>query len=239
MNQSKRLKLGALGVLLATILVGLTGCMMEEAEIIPIDNKLVRMEPLKGSTITFDHQVGGQTITTAYDLGEYRMEDWRITDSKSIHMEVTVKEGDPGVELLVEHVHADVAIKSTDPQLNGMTQDSMDNAYHGTSQDGFFINNTYSYSNIFAVEGFSKDIIDGWGFYCGDYGASGISSKRLTEKTLLEAGSYGSQLSVVYNFLVKNPGDTKYHVESVEDRIIIPTKAVIDKANATPTPAAE
>lgn len=211
-------------LLIATLL---SGCTFPEPETIPVDRNIPTMESLSGNQVSFQHEVEGNIITTSYNLGDYKLENWRVTDSKQIHIEVGVKEEQKGTEILVEHLHADVSIKSTDPQLNGLTQDSMDNSYHGTSQDGFLINSKYKYSNIFAVEGFSKDIIDGWIYYCGDYGSGSITSKRLTEGNLLKAGTYGSQLSIVYNLLIKNPGDDKYHVTSIEDRIIIPTAASI------------
>ncbi|WP_054029152.1 hypothetical protein [Bacillus sp. FJAT-28004] len=207
----------------------LTSCTLVE-EVIPIDESLPRMEELEGSKISFEHTKDGNTFVTSYDLGDYKLEDWKITDSKSIHFNIGVKEQAESTELLVHHVHADISIKSTDPQLNGITQDSMDNSYYGTTQDGFFISPEYMYSNIFAIEGFSEDIIAGWSFYAGGYGNGEISSKRLTEGSLLKAGSYGSQLSVVYNILVKGKDQSKYHVITLEDRIIIPTLAAI-KAN--------
>ena len=206
----------------------LSACGMEPPETVKPNKNIPIMQPLTGNQISFDHQIGGNiTITTSYDLGNYKLETWRITDSKTISMKVSVKSEPNGTEILVDHVHSDVSIKATDPQLNGLTQDSMDNQYHGTSQDGFFINPTYNYNNVFAVEGFSKDIISGWGFYVGDYGESELDSKRLTEGNLTSAGAYGSQLSVVYNFLVKNPGENKYHIESVVDELIIPTATYI------------
>ncbi|MBP1309109.1 uncharacterized lipoprotein YehR (DUF1307 family) [Paenibacillus sp. 1182] len=211
-------------ITLSLLTFALSGC---TPEVVPVDVTVPVMKKLSGDKMTFTHELNGNTITTSYDLGGYKLENWRITDSKSINISVGVKKKNTGSEILVEHVHADVSIKSTDPQLNGLTQDTMDNSYHGTSQDGFFINEKYSYANIFAIEGFSKDIIDGWMFYQGDYGNGQMLTKRLTENTLLESGTYGSQITVVYNLLVKNPGDDKYHIESLEDRILIPTAAVI------------
>lgn len=218
----------------AVFLFMLTGC--GEAEVVPVDKEVPIIEDLSGNEISFEHQLGDNIIVTNYNLGDYKLENWRITDSKSINIDVIAKQMAPGTEILLEHLHTDVSIKSTNPQLNGLTQDSMDNSYHGTSQDGFLINEKYSYNNIFAIEGFSKDIIDGWMFVAGDYGSGEVTSKRLTEKTLLEEGSYGSQLTVVYNFLVKNEGETKYHIESLQDRIMIPTtklKEIQEKQNTS------
>jgi hypothetical protein len=205
----------------------LAGC--SDGETVKPNKNIPMMKPLTGNRLSFDHQVGNSTITTTYDLGNYKLENWRITDSKTINMKVAVKNEQAGTQILVEHIHADVSIKASDPQLNGLTQDSMDNQYHGTSQDGFFINDKYNYSNVFAVEGFSKDIISGWTFYAGDYGNGQVNSERLTEGTLSDNGAYGSQLSVVYNLLVKNKGEEKYHIESFVDELIIPTATYTKK----------
>lgn len=216
--------------LLCLLQIGLlSGCVVEE-EPIPVNPNIPMMKHYSGNEISFEHQVGGNIITTSYNLGNYKFEDWRITDSKSITFSVIVKEEKSDAEILVEHVHADVAIKATNPQLNGLTQDSMDNSYHGTSQDGFWINSKYPYKNVFAIEGFSKDIIEGWSFYSGSYGSGSITSKRLTETTLFREGVYGSEISFVYNFLVKSPEEDKYHIETIEDRFIIPSSYLIQYA---------
>lgn len=225
------LKKGLITLVVGLMLAGvLAGC---EEETVPVNTELPRLSVDKENkpNLKFEHKVGDSTITTSYDLGSYKLENWRITDSKAITFNVGVKDTD-GSEVLVEHVHADVAIKATHPQLNGLTQDSMDNSYHGTSQDGFLIDTNYAYKNIFAVDGFSKDIIDGWMLVVGDYGSGSISSQRLTEQNLISAGAYGSEVVFVYNLLVKAPGaGNKYHIETFEDRFIVPTpkKSVPEK----------
>lgn len=211
---------------LSVIALGvLSGCSLFEQEVIPQDTTTpyLVIDKLSGNIVSFEHKVGANLLVSSYDSGDIQLENWRITDSKTININLSVKEQEKGTEMLVEHVHADMSIKSQDPQLNGLTQDSMDNAYHGTSQDGFLIDKKYGYKNTFAIEGFSKDLIEGWGFYAGSYGSSGITTKRLTEESLFRNMTYGSQLTVVYNLLVKNSGEEKYHIETFEDHIIIPT----------------
>lgn len=116
-----------------------------------------------------------------------------------------------------------MSLKSTNPQLDGLSQDSMDDSYHGTSQDGFWINEKYPYQNKFAIEGFSKDLIDGWTFVCGSYGYGSISQERLTEKNLTTYGKvYANKMQVVYDILIKYPKEDFYHVVSVLDEFLIP-----------------
>jgi len=118
-----------------------------------------------------------------------------------------------------------MSLKSTNPQLDGLSQDSMDDSYHGTSQDGFFVNDKYQYQNKFAIEGFSKDLIEGWSFACGSYGAGSISQTRLTEKNLVAHGNvYANKMQVVYDILIKYADEDYYHVVSVLDEFLIPVE---------------
>lgn len=130
-----------------------------------------------------------------------------------------------GATVLIEHVHIDMSLKSTNPQLDGLSQDSMDDSYHGTSQDGFFIDEIYPYQNKFAIEGFSKDLIEGWGFVCGDYGSSSLTQTRLTERNLIQEGDvYANKMQVIYDILIKYAGEDFYHVVSVSDEFLIPVE---------------
>lgn len=108
----------------------------------------------------------------------------------------------------------------------------MDDSYHGVSQDGFFISDKYQYQNKFAVEGFSKDLIDGWMFICGSYGYNYINQERLTEKNLIQYGKvYANKMQVVYDVLVKYADEDFYHVVSVLDEFLIPVEYEAEKAN--------
>jgi len=202
---------------------GLTGCMEEET--VPKETHLQVLDPLKGNTLEKVYDIEGMNFVTTYDTGEYDLDRWRITDSKVINMNCYVTNIPEGAEVLIEHVHIDMSLKSTNPQLDGLTQDSMDDSYHGTSQDGFLANQVYPYQNKFAVEGFSKDLIDGWIFVCGDYGAGSISQERLTEKNLVHSGKvYANKMQVVYDVLIKYENEKRFHVVSVLDEFLIPVK---------------
>lgn len=211
-----------IGIVLSCIVsMGLlVGC--DEMETVSIDNTLPKLDNLKGNSLSLSHDIEQFKFKTNYSVDNYNFENWMITDSKNVKMTGIIENLPEGAEVLVEHVHVDISLKSTSPQLNGLTQDSMDDSYHGYSQDGFFINNNYAYENVFAIEGFSKDIIDGWAFYTGDYGQGSISSKRLTEWNLISSGTYGNKLQVVYDLLIKYKGENQYHTKSVIDEFIIP-----------------
>lgn len=201
----------------------LVGC---HTETVPKEKNLEVLNTLDGSTLEKTHEIEDLKFITTYDTGDYDLSRWRITDSKTINMTAKVTNVPEGATILIEHVHIDMSLKSTNPQLDGLSQDSMDDSYHGTSQDGFWINEKYPYQNKFAIEGFSKDLIDGWTFVCGSYGYGSISQERLTEKNLTTYGKvYANKMQVVYDILIKYPKEDFYHVVSVLDEFLIPISA--------------
>lgn len=214
-------------VLLVVFTLCLTGCMEEET--VPEEKNLEVLSTLQGSTLEKTHEIEGFEFITTYNTGDYNLSRWRITDSKVIDMSSEVANIPEGATVLIEHVHIDMSLKATNPQLDGLSQDNMDDSYHGTSQDGFFISDKYPYQNKFAIEGFSKDLIDGWMFVCGDYGSGSISQERLTEKNLVQYGNvYANKMQVVYDILVKYADEDFYHVVSVLDEFLIPVKYEVD-----------
>ena len=205
--------------LITIVLVfGLVGC---HTETVPEEKNLEVLNTLDGSTLEKTHEIEYLKFITTYDTGDYDLSRWRITDSKTINMTAKVTNVPEGATILIEHVHIDMSLKSTNPQLDGLSQDSMDDSYHGTSQDGFWINEKYPYQNKFAIEGFSKDLIDGWTFVCGSYGYGSISQERLTEKNLTTYGKVYAN-KIVYDILIKYPKEDFYHVVSVLDEFLIP-----------------
>ncbi len=210
-------------IALVVLAFSLTGCIEEET--VPKEENLQVLNPLNGNTLEKTHDVEGIEFVTTYDTGEYDLSRWRITDSKVINMSAKITNVPEGAVVLIEHVHIDMSLKSTNPQLDGLSQDNMDDSYHGTSQDGFFISQDYQYENKFAVEGFSKDLIDGWMFVCGSYGSGSISQERLTERNLVEYGNvYANKMQVVYDVLIKYQGEDFYHVVSLLDEFLIPVQ---------------
>lgn len=208
---------------MAVLTFSFTGCM--DVETVPEEKNLEVLNALKGSTLEKTHEIEGIEFITTYNTGDYDLSRWRVTDSKVINMTAEVTNVPEGATVLIEHVHIDMSLKSTDPQLDGLSQDYMDDSYHGTSQDGFFISDKYQYQNKFAIEGFSKDLIDGWTFVCGSYGSGAISEERLTEKNLVQYGRvYANKMQVVYDVLVKYENEEFYHVVSVLDEFLIPVE---------------
>lgn len=200
------------------------GCGIE-VETVPKEENLPVLQQVEGETLQNTHEIEGMKFVTTYDTMEYDLSRWRVTDSKKVNMSAQIKNVPSGASVLVEHVHIDISLKSTDPQLDGLIQDSMDDSYHGTSQDGFLVNELYPYQNIFAIQGFSKDLIEGWSFVCGSYGSGVITQNRLTERNLIEYGKvYANKMQVVYDILIKYEGEEFYHIVSISDEFLIPVE---------------
>lgn len=225
----------ALVLILVVSTFCLTGCLeLPEPETVAKDETLPVLDQLSGNNLQQVHEVEGFEFVTTYNTGDYDLSKWRVTDSKVINMTAQVNNVPIGATVLIEHVHIDMSLKSTNPQLDGLTQDSMDDSYHGFSQDGFFVNDKYKYENKFAIEGFSKDLIDGWSFTCGSYGTGYISQERLTERNLVQYGNvYGNKMQVVYDILIKYSGEEHYHVVSIIDEFLIPVTYEVENTTQT------
>ena len=109
--------------LITIVLVfGLVGC---HTETVPEEKNLEVLNTLDGSTLEKTHEIEYLKFITTYDTGDYDLSRWRITDSKTINMTAKVTNVPEGATILIEHVHIDMSLKSTNPQLDGLSQDSM------------------------------------------------------------------------------------------------------------------
>lgn len=198
-----------------------TGCEPEQGLLTPqipvlnndlADGKLNILSSVPGESFTFLRE-----YSTGYDAKQ-----WRITDSKNLAMKAWVDNA-KGITVLVEHVHIDISLKSRIESLDGWPQDFMDDSLHTGSQPGFWITDKYPYENIFAIEGFSQTLIEGWGFAVGGFGQVSIDESRLTETNLVRYGRvYANKVQVVYDLLIKNADEPYFHTRSIIDEFLVP-----------------
>ena len=209
-------------VLIVTVLAIGSSCTSTPE--IPRADLPVLNNDLAGGKYTVKSQIQGEAFSFIREYStSYNSAAWRITDSKSLLMRAWL-EGAEGATVLVEHVHIDIAIKSRYEQFDGWPQDSMDDSVHGGIQPGFLVTNQYPYENVFAIEGFSQTLIDGWAFFVGSYGYGGVSEDRLTEETLVDHGKvYGNKVQVVYDLLIKYGNEPYFHTRSIIDEFLVPT----------------
>ena len=210
---------------ITVFMIGASGCtymedlIEEDTEIDVLQNNEVQVPSLSQKL-----DIPGEDFKLAcdYDIGGYSLENWHVTDAKSVGMKVHTEGLPDGYDVAIDHVHADISLMSTKAQVNGITQDSMDDTFHGQSQDGFAISDDMEYYNIFSIEGYTDQFYQLWGCAFGDYGMISSSYQRLTERNIVRAGTYAERLSVVYDVSIKKPGSDKYYTKSVKSMLAIP-----------------
>jgi len=207
---------------LAVVLMGASGCDGQEA---PLTKEIpVLTNDLAGGELTRTIEIPGEQfqLVTGYST-DYKTEEWHVTDSKNLRMTALTSGAPEGTVVLVEHVHVDISIVAALAMINGIPQDSMDDSIHGSDQGGFWVTDQYPYEEVFAIEGYSETLISGWGFVISGYGSVSLSEKRLTEHNLVEHGkAYGEKMQVVYNLLIRYPGEPYFHTRAIIDEFLIP-----------------
>jgi hypothetical protein len=205
------------------------GCFPEPTPLPEKDFSVLRND-LENGELVLEHQVEDFKFITKY-FTDYDTKHWRITDSKSLNMQAWIEGYPEGLIVLVEHVHIDIAIKSKNMSFDGWKQDTMDDSVHGGLQPGFWITKDYPYENVFAIEGYTETLIHGYAFCVYGYGGGSIEEKRFTEENLVDDGTeyysnngkvYANKVQVVYDLMIKNPGEELFHTRSIIDEFLIP-----------------
>lgn len=121
----KRTKLVGLILLAALLTATFSGCSYEE-EYVPVDTQTDVLQNTENSNstvsipnLTQNLPVNGEdfSLICKYDTGKYSLKNWHVTDTKSINMNVHTKNLPDGYDVMVEHMHADISLVSTSPQI--------------------------------------------------------------------------------------------------------------------------
>ena len=220
-------------LLVLLFVVGLL-CSCEEGQLAPSTKEIPTLQNdlSEDNRLVLYHQIPGEKFqfVTAYST-DYNSQEWHLTDSKTLRMEARIKVNSGGEEVvvLVEHAHIDVSIVAKYASIHGWKTDSMDDKLHVGDQPGFLVTEEYPYENVFAIEGFSQTMIEGWSYYTGNYGYGTISQVRLTEHNLTNpengTGAYGNKFQIIYDLLIKYPGETYFHTRSLVDEFVVPVSS--------------
>lgn len=190
----KKKKITLLAAVLATAAM-FTGCTIED-EYVPVDTEVQVMETndmgIPSLSQTLDIPDEDFKLVCEYGTNGYDLNNWRVTDPKQISMKVHTQGLPDGYDVVIDHVHADISLLSISPQINGITQDSMDDAF-------------------------------------GSYGSLSSSYERLTENNIIQVGTYGEKISVVYDISIKKPGSDKYYTKSVMSTLCVPVSQKLNK----------
>lgn len=215
-------------LIFVSLLAGLVGCSGSDdsSAVTPADTRLVKLDnDLEGGKTKIETPVPGEKyrFEASYST-DYETDSWRITKPKTIRMQAKVIpiEGGEGLVAYIEHVHVDISLLGKKAGLDGLLQDSMDDSLHSGTQPGFLATGGRIYEEVFSIEGFSKTLIDGWGYQTQTWSESEITEKRLTENALRDEGVYGNKLTVVYDVVVQYPGDPGYSKRVVVQEFAVP-----------------
>lgn len=215
-------KIIVIGIILIISIVGLSGCITEPIQTqVPNLPNMTLKNDLASGELTITSDIEGLYLTREYST-TYNTSQWRITDSKNIMIKCSVLSIPNGTTVLVEHMHADISLKSVYESFDGIPQDSMDDSIHGGLQPGFYITDNHPYECVFAIQGYSQTLISGWGFVISGYGSMTVKEYRLTETNLDKTGGvYGNKIQIVYDLAIKNDTEPYFHTVSFIDEFMV------------------
>lgn len=204
--------------------VALTGCddLIEDEER-NIDQEKV-LEASYNDDMQEVHQIVREkdlddfTFITMYDTIDYDLNEWYIIDNKTIQISAWTQDAPADWDVIIEHVHIDLFITNRYENRPTLLQDSMDDKYHGYMQDGFKISDNVVYENIFGIIGATPELHASLRA-SRDYS---LRLKDLREEDFANNNYDSNTLQVIFDVMVKKPGNDYYETIAVYDEIIIP-----------------
>lgn len=168
-------------------------------------------------------QVPGEnwSLVIEYSVQLEDSEYWTITDNKELHMKIYTQGLPEGYKVYINDIHSDTTIVARKKQMDGITQDTMDDGVHGTGLLGYPISDTTCCYITNAIEGQNDDFISGSVLGFQSYNSGTIQQQRFLESDYLEKGVIANQVSSIFGLLVKGPNDKDFRGIDVDDEINI------------------
>lgn len=148
-------------------------------------------------------------------------EYWTITDNKELHMKIYTQGFPEGYKVYINDIHSDTSIVARQKQMDGITQDTMDDGIHGTDLLGYPISDMTCCYITNAIEGQNDDFISGSVIGFQSYTSGTVQQQRFLESDYLEKGVIANQVSSIFGLLVKGPNDKDFRGIDVDDEINI------------------
>jgi len=154
--------------------------------------------------ITQTIEVPGQPfkLVVNYQCELQEGERWTITSDKQINMEIRTDGVAEGTEVYIDNVHTDTTICSYYPQVDGITQDTMDDRIHNALMIGFPISDSNAYYGINQIEGQNETFIKGFVHGYRGYSSGSIEEKRFLESDYLEKAVYANKITSVIDLII-------------------------------------
>lgn len=129
-------------------------------------------------------------------------ERWIVTSDKQINIEIRTDGLPSDVKVYIDNVHTDTTICSYYPQVDGITQDTMDDRIHNAQMLGFPISDENAYVGINQIEGQNETFISGTVHGFNGYSSGSITEKRFLESDYLEKAVYANKITSVIDLIV-------------------------------------
>ena len=203
---------GALKKVGAVLVVGamvftLTGCMEREVStnantsydvIDTTSNEALE----KGITQIIDVPGESFKLVVNYQCELQEDERWTVTSDKQINTEIRTDGLPAGTQVYIDNVHTDTTICSYYPQVDGVTQDTMDDRIHNAQMLGFPISDSNAYVGINQIEGQNETFISGFVHGYNGYSSGSISEKRFLESDYLEKAVYANKITSIIDLII-------------------------------------
>ena len=129
-------------------------------------------------------------------------ERWTVTSDKQMNTEIRTDGLPAGTHVYMDNVHTDTTICSYYPQVDGVTQDTMDDRIHNAQMLGFPISDSNAYVGINQIEGQNETFISGFVHGYNGYSSGSISEKRFLESDYLEKAVYANKITSIIDLII-------------------------------------
>lgn len=167
-------------------------------------------------------------LVVEYSLDESSAQSWHITDTKKIITTIYTQGLDENTKVYIDNIHTDVTLVASKPEMDGITQDSMDDRIHNSLMYGFPIDNTTVSICINEIEGQNNTFISGSAYGFNGYVNGTITERRHSEEEYLEKGVFGNRIASVCGLLIQKGNNEPYGVD-VSTNVIVLANNVIKK----------
>lgn len=137
-------------------------------------------------------------------------ERWTVTSDKQLNMEVRTDGLASDTKVYIDNIHTDTTICSYYPQIDGITQDTMDDRIHNSLMIGFSISDSNSYSGINQIEGQNETFIQGFVHGYNGYTSGSVEEKRFLESDYLEKGVNANKISSIIDLIVVRENEERF-----------------------------
>ena len=156
----------------------------------------------KGITQIIDVPGESFKLVVNYQCELQEDERWTVTSDKQINTEIRTDGLPAGTQVYIDNVHTDTTICSYYPQVDGVTQDTMDDRIHNAQMLGFPISDSNAYVGINQIEGQNETFISGFVHGYNGYSSGSVSEKRFLESDYLEKAVYANKITSIIDLII-------------------------------------